>query len=131
MTSRPTRLPTNHLEFEELCADWMRWYGFWDATKTRRGADGGVDVRAWNAVAQAKFQKARVGEPPLRDLAGVRAIQGVPYALFFAHAPGFSEPAMTFAERSKIELFIFDRYSKSFRGLTPLARKLCAGERIF
>ena len=130
MKSQPQWLPTNAREFEEVCAEWMRWFGFWDATRTPMGADGGIDIAAWNAVAQAKFWSRQVSPATVRDLNGVRAAQNVQYALVFANHPGFSKKAREFALRTGVDLFVFEPITRSFHGLTPRAREWCQGRKV-
>ena len=79
---------------EEIAAAWLRRLGFPDAQVTPIGADDGVDVRAFGAVAQVKWTGKPIGGPDVRDLAGT----GKPgQARFFFSKSGYTKPALRWA----------------------------------
>ncbi|MEV8195519.1 restriction endonuclease, partial [Rhodococcus pyridinivorans] len=92
---------------ENNAAARMREMGFSDAFVTQRGPDGGIDVRAHNAVAQVKWQGALAGRPELQALYGARGIRHDQKMLFFA-ASGFSAGAVDYANEVGIALFVYD-----------------------
>lgn len=85
----------------------MRELGFTEARVTTRGPDGGIDVRAPEAVAQVKYWNKPVGTPDLQRLYGARANNHHQQMLFFARS-GFSKGARDYADIHGIALFTFD-----------------------
>lgn len=82
----------------------MRHWGFTDAQVTAGGADGGVDVRSTNAIAQVKFEAAQVGAPTVQRLVGARGVAHHQALLFFSGA-GYARPAVEYADMMGIALF--------------------------
>jgi hypothetical protein len=79
---------------EEIAAAWLRRLGYPDALVTPVGADDGVDVSAFGAVAQVKWTGRPIGAPDVRDLAG----SGKPgQARFFFSKSGYTQPALRWA----------------------------------
>lgn len=87
---------------EELAAAHMRSMGFTDARRTPDGADGGIDVRGGDAVAQVKYVTAPVGSPDIQRLRG--AAHGAKRALFYSSS-GYSLAARGVADACEIALF--------------------------
>jgi hypothetical protein len=85
----------------------MREMGFSDATATAKGSDGGVDVRASNALAQVKWRGGMVGRPELQNLFGARGSDYTKRLLFFA-ASDYSQHALDYAEVEGIALFVYE-----------------------
>lgn len=90
---------------EELAEGHMRHLGFTDARRTARGADGGVDVIAADAVAQVKNLNVPVGAPDVQRLRG--AAHGERFALFYSGS-GYSRAAFEFATAAGVALFEYD-----------------------
>lgn len=94
-------------EAEQNAAARMRELGFPDARVTSGGADGGIDVRSSNALAQVKWRGGLTGRPALQNLYGARGIETSKRLLFFS-AADYSQHAMEYAEQTGIALFIYD-----------------------
>jgi hypothetical protein len=84
----------------------MLTHGFHDAQLTGRGADGGVDVVAAEAVAQVKAQTAAVRLGEVQRIYGIAAAAGR-QALLFSLA-GFTKDAREWGDRHGVALFTFD-----------------------
>jgi len=80
----------------------MRLLGFDDAAVTRAGADGGIDVRAKEAVAQVKFRTTATGSPDVQRLAGATARSLI---LLFYSGAGYSAAATKAAVGHQMALF--------------------------
>lgn len=93
-------------EAERLVGDWMRGHGFPDATVTKSGADGGIDVFARRAVAQVKYQANTVGRPALQRLAGARGPDLSKRMLFFTSS-SYSATALQYADGMSIGVFTY------------------------
>lgn len=85
----------------------MRAMGFTDAVATTGGADGGIDVRSRQALAQVKWRGGVVGRPDLQNLYGARGGDTSKALLFFS-ASGFSRQAIVYAEQVGIELWVYE-----------------------
>ncbi len=85
----------------------MRQLGFDDASVTRGGPDGGIDVRSSSAVAQVKCWFKPVGTPDLQRLFGARGHQRHLKMLFFARS-GYARGALDYAADHEIALYTFD-----------------------
>jgi hypothetical protein len=111
---------------EGLAADWMRYFGFVDArANTTHSADGGIDVRSSEAVAQVKMHGRKASRPDLQRLtAAASAEQRRP--LFFSQA-GFARPAADWAAEQGVALFEFD-YAGGIEPINDLARGIMAGQ---
>ena len=83
----------------------MTKLGFTDASLTASGADGGIDVRASNAVAQVKHYAQPVGAPAIQQLRG--AAHGHDFALFYAQS-GYTKAALEYADAAEVALFSYD-----------------------
>ena len=57
-----------------MAAEWMRWFGYADATVTQASRDGGVDVLAEEAVAQVKKEAKTITATPIQALAGIASV---------------------------------------------------------
>ena len=79
MCARPIR---NYRDAELAARDWLRSVGFTDADLTGEGADGGVDVRSSNLVAQVKAELKPVGRPVIQQIFGVASAEGSEAACF-------------------------------------------------
>lgn len=84
----------------------MRTHGFPDATPTRGGSDGGIDVTSTSGLAQVKYIGADIGRPVLQRLVGARG-RGEQQLLCFS-GTGFSEPARAYADELSIALLTFN-----------------------
>ncbi|MEU4060300.1 restriction endonuclease [Rhodococcus qingshengii] len=85
----------------------MRELGFADARVTAAGPDGGIDVSSSRALAQVKWRGGMVGRQDLQALYGARG-QDVSKRLLFFAASGYSKPAIDYADRNQIALFIYE-----------------------
>jgi hypothetical protein len=86
-------------------AFFMRRVGFADATVTRSGADGGVDVRASGAVAQVKVGSTATPRSEVQHLHGIASAEGK-LGMFFSQA-GCTAGAIEWAE-NRVALFVLE-----------------------
>lgn len=91
---------------ENVCLQWMIYWGFTDARLTQRGSDGGIDVESTNAVAQVKFTGSPIGRESIQKLYGA-ATALRKKGLFFAIS-GYTSQALDFASTVKMPLFQFN-----------------------
>jgi len=112
----------SHVGAERLVADWMHHLGDGGASVTQTTGDGGVDVRSDRYIAQVKNYSENVGVEPIRELAGVAAVEGLP-PLFFA-ARGYAPGAVRFADRSGVALFVYDAQAGTLEGANVLGRRI-------
>ncbi|MFI6100827.1 restriction endonuclease [Lentzea sp. NPDC051213] len=91
---------------EENAAAWMRHFGYRGVQLTASGADGGVDVCAYGALAQVKFEARQVGRPQLQNLVGARGRDYAAELLFFTGA-GYTNTAVVYADDMNIALFTY------------------------
>jgi hypothetical protein len=90
----------------EALATWhMQKLGFEDAAMTPPGADGGLDVRATNAVAQVKHYATPIGAPVIQQLRGAAHGQGA--ALFYSLS-GYTKAAVEYANDAAVALFTYN-----------------------
>ena len=108
---------------EQVAAEWMRHLGFEDARCTGSGADGGVDVRSSEAVAQVKAQLSPVGRPELQALYGVARSEGRT-PLFFS-LMSYTAAALTWADEVAMPLFRFD-HAGTVEAVNAVAEDLLA-----
>lgn len=94
---------------ERLAAAAMRAWGYTDARVTNRGADGGIDVRSRQAVAQVKFVTAKTGRPDIQKLVGASRPD---VQRFFFSRSGYSKTAVTFAVSAGVALFAYDELGR-------------------
>lgn len=128
----PSRAPEDAHDFEYLCGEWMRWFGVEEVTTTQASNDRGIDVVGRGVIAQAKFTPSgKVKVADVRDLIGCKAIHRVTQAWFFNYGKGFPESVLELGREGHVELFRFNAGLLEFRGLTPLAEKLCLGGHKF
>lgn len=88
---------------EQHACRWMCANGYPDASLTRAGADGGVDVTSSGGVAQVKFQSAPVGIAALQQHYGLAAASGK-RALFFSDS-GYTKAALEFGRRHGVLMY--------------------------
>nr|WP_269457948.1 restriction endonuclease [Nocardioides scoriae] len=99
------RVVSSWQEAEALAAWHMRQLGFDDAEMTPPGADGGLDVRANDAVAQVKHYATPIGAPVVQQLRG--AAHGRGAALFYS-LTGYTKAAVEYANAAAVALFTYD-----------------------
>lgn len=104
---RPGLIVSSWQEAEALAAWHMQRLGFDDATMTPPGADGGLDVRATDAVAQVKHYATPIGAPVIQQLRGAAHGQGA--ALFYSLS-GYTKAAVEYANHAAVALFTYDEY---------------------
>jgi Holliday junction resolvasome RuvABC ATP-dependent DNA helicase subunit len=83
----------------------MQRFGFPDAAVTPSGADGGVDVRARDAVAQVKARNTATPRPDVQQLHGIASAEGK-LGVFFS-LNGYTPGAIEWAE-SRVALFVLE-----------------------
>ena len=104
---RPTRRNfRNPREAEELAAEWLRYFGFDDATLTQEGSDGGVDIEGGKFVAQVKAEMKPSGRARVQQLYGIAQLERK-RAVFFSLC-GYSPHATEWANRAGVALFSFN-----------------------
>ena len=96
-------------EFEFAITRLLEREGFSDARATQYSRDGGVDVTATDpdgrpTIVQAKRYASRVGVASVRELAGVRQMQGDDARAILFALEGFSRDAVSTAAQLNIEL---------------------------
>lgn len=120
----PTPQPfgVSHQGAEELCAQWMRFFGEKDARTTRFVADGGIDIESLHYVAQVKNYTGTVGVAAIRELVGVAAADGRK-AMFFTSGT-YAAGAIEFAEKSEMPLFRYNAEKGTLDGENHRAKRL-------
>lgn len=104
---RPSpRLIRSPQDAENAAAEWLRWFGFTDATVTKAGADGGVDVRGRSLVAQVKAHMVPISRPDLQRLYGIAQVERAT-AIFFS-LMHYTHEALEWADQVGMALFRFD-----------------------
>ncbi|WP_064257395.1 restriction endonuclease [Rhodococcus sp. HS-D2] len=107
--------PTTDFHQAELnAAQAMRSWGFLDAVATTGGSDGGVDVRAHDALAQVKWRTNATGRPEVQQLVGARGSGR--QTLFFFSKSGYTRQAVEYADTMGVALFVIDAAG----GVTPV-----------
>lgn len=96
---------TSWQQAEALAAWHMQKLGFDDAEMTPPGADGGLDVRATDAVAQVKHYATPIGAPVIQQLRGAAHGQGA--ALFYSMS-GYTKAAVEYANNAAVALFTYN-----------------------
>lgn len=91
---------------EVVAADWLRYFGYVDATVTAAGADGGVDVESSVVVAQVKAEMKPTGRPVVQQIFGIASLRGAQAAVF--SLAGFTSEAADWANEAGVALFQFD-----------------------
>ena len=112
-------------EYEIAAAQFLKELGFRRVEVGAGGSDGGIDVRVRNElVGQVKAHKAKVGRPPLQQIAGVASAEGV-NAVFFSKA-GYTKTAVEWATTGKVGLFVmsFDGDHFDVRAVNKLGDRL-------
>lgn len=100
----PPRAIREWIDAEHNAAAWMKYLGHPTATVTPGGADGGVDVRAKDALAQVKMRVGRVSRPDVQRLVGA-AGRNSGQALYFFSFGGYTADALVYARQSEIAAF--------------------------
>ncbi len=91
-------------DYEIAAALYLKVLGFRNVEVGNGGSDGGVDVRVpGRLVGQVKAHQAKVGRPPLQQIAGVAGADGVD-AVFFSRA-GYTKTAEEWASTGGVGLF--------------------------
>lgn len=110
------RIPRDADDFEEVCAEWMRKTGYPNAKRTPKGPDGGIDVIAKDAVAQAKmYSNKKVTADEVRALIGSKVQMKKKEALLFTYGPGFTREAVQIARETQVQLYQLDVSRSIFR----------------
>lgn len=104
----------------------MRGLGYSDAEVTGKGADGGIDVIAANAVAQVKCEAHATGRPAVQRLFGARARAHDRDMLFFVSS-SYSQQAVKYADDEDVALFTYtvfgDIHPANFHARKLIARR--------
>lgn len=111
---------------EHNAAAWMRYFGFRDAVAKPGGSDGGVDVRAKDALGQVKYQATLVGRPELQRLFGARG--GGRQQLLFFTGSDYASTAVAYADEHDIALFVYG-LDGSLTAINGAAHRLSPGAR--
>lgn len=90
---------------EHVALDWMIKNGYRDASLTKSGADGGIDITSRKAVAQVKHHQKPVGLGEMQRMFGIAQATGRK-ALFFSSA-GYAPKAKEWAQAHGIVLYRF------------------------
>ena len=114
--STKVRIPKDADDFEEVCAEWMRKSGYPNAKRTPKGPDGGIDVIAKDAVAQAKmYSNKKVTAEEVRALIGSKVQMKKKNALLFTYGPGYTQEAVRIARQTQVLLYQLDVDGRKFR----------------
>jgi hypothetical protein len=105
---------------EELCAKWLHSRGESSAEVTPPGADGGVDIRGRNYIAQVKNYKGSVGVQPIREIYGIATAEGKS-PIFFTSGT-YTRAAVEFADSVRMPLITYDAALQSFSGVNSSGR---------
>jgi HJR/Mrr/RecB family endonuclease len=91
-------------DYEIAAALYLKVLGFRNVEVGKGSSDGGVDVRVpGRLVGQVKAHQAKVGRPPLQQIAGVAGAEEV-NAVFFSRA-GYTKTAEEWASTGGVGLF--------------------------
>lgn len=90
---------------EHVALDWMVKNGYRDASLTKGGADGGIDITSRKGVAQVKHHVKPVGLGEMQRIFGIAQATGRK-ALFFSSA-GYTPKAKQWAREHAISLYRF------------------------
>ena len=122
----PRREPkgVNDKQAEHLCAEWLSHLGEENASVTRAGSDGGIDIVSSRCVAQVKNYRGSVGVVPVRELVGVASVDGR-FPVFFTSGQ-YTRAALQFAEDARVYLFRYDAEAGTLDGESSVARKALA-----
>jgi Protein of unknown function (DUF2510) len=106
LLDRPApRLIRSRSDAEEIAVEWLRWFGFRDAHSTVAGTDGLVDVRGTAMVAHVQTQLIPAGQPDLRRLHSIAAVERA-VSIFFS-LNDYTPEGKGWAEEVGIALFRF------------------------
>jgi hypothetical protein len=112
-------------DYEIAAARYLEGLGFRSVEVGDGGSDGGVDVRVrGKLVGQVKAHQAKVGRPPLQQIAGVAGAEEV-NAVFFSKA-GYTKTAVEWASTGEVGLFTisFDGDHFDVRAVNRLGDRL-------
>jgi hypothetical protein len=112
-------------DYEIAAALYLKGLGFRNVEVGKGSSDGGVDVRVpGRLVGQVKAHQAKVGRPPLQQIAGVASAEGV-NAVFFSRA-GYTKSAVEWAVAGEVGLFTisFDGDHFDVRAVNRLGDRL-------
>lgn len=107
---------------EHNAAEWMRYWGYTDATAKPGGSDGGIDVLASGAVAQVKYHASAIGRPALQLLYGARGGASNKQLIFFTGSD-YTTTAVTYADENDIALFVYS-LDGSMRAMNAIAERI-------
>src|SRR5690606_38237865 len=107
---------------ERIVEAWMRHLGALDSEVTRYTGDGGIDVTSASWIAQVKHYQGVIGVAPVRELAGVAAVDGR-RALFFT-STRYAAGAAEFADRAGIGLFTYSAEEGTLTAMNEIAEEL-------
>ena len=109
------RFPNDDVDFEMICADWLKAWGHEGAEVTQKSGDYGIDVFSHTAVGQAKFLVGqKIGRPAIQNLNGAALAFPNRRVVFFAFASGYTNEAIEWANETKVALLKFDTRSATF-----------------
>ena len=112
-------------DYEIAAALYLKVLGFRNVEVGNGGSDGGVDVHVpGRLVGQVKAHQAKVGRPPLQQIAGVAGAEEV-NAVFFSKA-GYTKTAVEWASKGEVGLFTisFDGDHFDVRAVNRLGDRL-------
>ncbi|MET9463658.1 restriction endonuclease [Streptomyces sp. NPDC006544] len=118
---QPTQI-SSWQQAELNAAQWMRRWGYTDATARPGGPDSGIDVRAGRALGQVKYQAAQVGRPELQRFVGARPYGSTAQLIFFTGS-GYTTTAAAYAREWGIALFTY-RLDGAMTPVNDTARRI-------
>ncbi|MGW6687132.1 restriction endonuclease [Streptomyces sp. NPDC054961] len=118
---QPTQI-SSWQQAELNAAQWMRRWGYTDATARPGGPDAGIDVRARRALGQVKYQAAQVGRPELQRFVGARPYGSTAQLIFFTGSD-YTATAVAYAREWSIALFTY-RLDGTMTPVNDTARRI-------
>ena len=112
------RPPKDADDFETVCAEWVKKCGV-QADRTKKGPDGGLDLRGPDFAGQCKFHPSnKVGAPDVQQLAGAALGEQKKTKAFFHYGPGYTPAAVEVARKTEVDLWQFDPDAQTFRRIS-------------
>jgi hypothetical protein len=108
-------------DFEDVAADWLRYWGFEDVRRCAKGPDGGIDVESSKAIAQVKAWMVPVGRPEIQQLRGAAFDGRKP--IFFS-LMSYTAEAEAFASSAGVALFRFAGYDGQIEPVNAYAQAI-------
>ena len=124
LKARPApRFNMSPRDAELVAAQWMVFWGFYDAKATPVGSDGGIDIVSTEALGQVKYRTAKTGSPEINEFHG--SSSGTKKFELFFTKEGYTNSAIERANEIDMALFVFN-YEGIPKPLNSAARRIVA-----